>query len=223
MNHQAPADASPNGALFVLAEIDAGGALNQAEYFLKLAVRFQRDNGLLQLLHRDREIGIELDPDELARDLGRRQDEIHSPRGDGAMRHPSGFRGLLVLRKSNAALAFDGSYPLSAIRRASGKHDGYRVRPLIGGERFKENVDRIMRLVAFRPRRQMQRAIANDHYLVGRDDVDVVPLNGHSFFGLNHRHGSGSRENFSKLAFIVGLQMLNNYECHAGLRRQRVQ
>ncbi len=56
----------------------------------------------------------------------------------------------------------------------------------------------------------MQCSVQKGKILVGWNDINVVGLNLHSVFNLDHRHGRGTLEQFHQDALMGRIQMLDD-------------
>lgn len=87
-------------------------------------------------------------------------------------------------------------------------------------QRSQEAVDGTMFAAYFRARTELQQTVAINHVPVRRDNVDVVRLYRLVVLGLERGHRGGAREQFAEKAAAAGIQVLDNDEGHAGVRRQ---
>jgi hypothetical protein len=126
----------------------------------------------------------------------------------------------LGLRERKAAIFLDGLDAARAVAAEAGQNNPDGVLALILGERDEEGVHRGS------PRRgpgasgQLQHAAGELHGRVGRDDEDVVGDEGVAVLRLRHRHGRAAAQDIDQRAGVVGIEMLDQDERHAGVRRR---
>ena len=168
--------------------------------------------------HRDRRIGMAVEPHQLAGDFRRRQNIIHPAVVDGAARHAVVLGGLLVLGEGHASLGLHRLEAERAVGPFAGQDDAdgaVALRPRQGAEQV---IDRHVQAVR-RPRLQRQLAAHQRHALVRRDQEDLVRLDRHSLVRLDHRHVRDAAEDLRHVALESRLQMDDDQERHIGRGR----
>ena len=68
--------------------------------------------------------------------------------------------------------------------------------------------------------RQQEPALPDDHFLVRRQQVHRVGLDGHVVLRLPDAHRRAAREQFVHQALEIGREVLKDDERHAGVGRQ---
>ena len=63
----------------------------------------------------------------------------------------------------------------------------------------------------------------DSHVHAGRNDVDVICLDGCTVLRLYNRHLGAFRQQLRQQTAVLGVQVLNEYECHAGIVRERME
>jgi hypothetical protein len=154
------------------------------------------------------------------RDVFGREHEIHRSAGNRTLRHAGVLRRLLLLREGEAAGRFDLAYPERAVRARPRQDDANGMRPLDRGERTQKVIDGVMRTTVVRAGRDRQDAVGNGEVGVRLNDVDVVRRDLHAVHRVDHRHGGVGPQQFTQPALIVRIEMLDDDEGKAGLRRQ---
>ena len=89
--------------------------------------------------------------------------------------------------------------------------------PPILGERIEEGVDRQVRGRAFRPWREVEDAVSDQHLGAGRDHIDVIDLDRGTFVHRLHRHRRDLREKLDEIARIGRVEVLDEHHREAGL------
>jgi hypothetical protein len=136
-----------------------------------------------------------------------------------AERHAVELRAGHALREHHAPGTLDVDDPARAIAAASRQHDRDGLRPLVLCERTEELVDREREALRRILVGQDQPAIANDHLLARRHQVDVVCLDQHAILGEPHRHVAVPGDQLVHQAPEIRRQMLHDHEGHPGVGR----
>lgn len=157
------------------------------------------------------------DADQLPRDALGREDEIDAALGRRGARHAVVLRGLLVLRKRDAAFALDHLQPECAVGGRSGQNDADRLRSGIRSQRPEEVVDGHMLPPHGRPGEQLEGIVGDHHVGVGRDHVNMVGLHLHAVADLQDWHRAAFRKQFRQQAFVLRIQVLHEHEGHPGV------
>ncbi len=208
--HQHPAvQPAQNRGLLVLREIDAGVTAQQQEQPVQggaVAGQFA-----FRFLQMHRAMG---DRGQFLGNPARGKNEIHHPRGDGAPRHAIELGGL-VLGEGDSAFRLDALQSQGAVRCRAREHHPHRIEAELVSEGVEESIDRLEALAGRRPRLENQRAVANQHQAVRRDNVNVVRFDSSIVLDLKHGEGRSAGQQPRQSAFVVGIEMLDQDECHA--------
>src|ERR1700722_18384661 len=94
---------------------------------------------------------------------------------------------------------------------------------LILREREQKLVDGIIRVGAFSAGREAQGSALDRHHHIRRDDVETILLDADAVFGGNNGHCRSAGQNLRQMAFIIGLQMLDQNKSHSRLGGERCQ
>jgi len=156
------------------------------------------------------------DPGELQCHHFRGEDEVDAAGGDGAARHGIVF-GRGVLGESDAAFGLDGFEAEGAVRGSAGEDDTNGALALVLGEGFKEMVYGAMSAAFHLAFLKFEPGLGHNHAGVGRDNIDVVGLDGEVVGDLGNVHGGGAGQELGQGAGMVGVEMLDEDEGHAGV------
>ena len=94
---------------------------------------------------------------------------------------------------------------------------------LILGERGEERVDRAAGSATLVERAQTQHASFDRHLAVGQDHVDAVRLDRRTLADRAHAHPGVPAQQLDHVALPGRIEMLDDHECHAAVRRHRVE
>ena len=216
-HHHAAADTAADGGGFVMGEIDFGAGAQEIEDALEVvAIAFGEFFGAGHTGAGGDEIRMVADFGEFAADIGGAEDEIDGTGGDGIAGHAAEAGGGFILCKGDAAFRFDSAQAETSIGSVAGEDDADSAAALDGGQRAEEDIDGQVR--AGFAAGELEVAVHNHHAGVGRDDVDAVGLNVHAIVNGDDGHFSGRRQDFAKQALVLGVEMLDEHEGHAGRR-----
>jgi len=88
------------------------------------------------------------------------------------------------------------------------------------GESAHEMVDGHVKAATFAAWRVLQGVIGNGHGGVGRNDVNVIGFDGHPVGDFLDVHGGFFGKKFGEHAVMLGVEMLDENEGHAGIGSQ---
>lgn len=150
--------------------------------------------------------------DDAARKFFRGGDHVRQPRIDGAARHAvergSGWR----LHEHCAGLLLDRTQPQRAVRAHAGQDHADAVLLLVGRQGTEEVVDGQVQAARRRRFEQVQDAMEDRQVAVGRDDIDVIRLDGHPVLDSHHRHRGDALQQLRQGALVGGVEMLDDDE-----------
>src|SRR5262245_19434583 len=154
--------------------------------------------------------------DKLRRDLLRRKDQVYNSGGNRGAWHAIVLGGLRLLGDRDPAHRFDFAQPDGPVGGGPGKDDSNR--PVLGvlGQRPKKKVDRHELPVVPGTGNQVQLALLDPHVSIGRDDVNMVGLEQHAITDLYYGKSRRAAEKMRKNTLMLGGQMLNQHDRHAG-------
>jgi len=72
-------------------------------------------------------------------------------------------------------------------------------------------------------RKQTKKPLLDDHDFAGRNNVHAVRLDLHAIVYLAYLHACGATQELGHGAFMLGIEMGDEHECHSGLLRQRLE
>src|SRR6185369_1966034 len=164
------------------------------------------------------------EPGDRPGDLAGGEDEVDAAGRDGAARHAVVPGAAWLLRKADAAGRLDVSEPLGPVGSRPGQYhpDGFRA--LNGSQGTEKAVDgHVMSAPRPRARQKPEKAPLDLQVHGGRNDVDVVRLNGSTIASLIDRHRCDGREERGEDALVRRIEVLHEHERRAGVRRQALQ
>ncbi len=217
MQYHAPHDPPPDRRIAIRGEVDTERRAQERKD--PTEARFVVDRRHAATRFRHRHVGVPRNTGKLARDLLRRHDHVDAAAAYRRNRHPRVFRRLLPLGEGDPARGLD----VLEAERAVGagpreNHSDGGALPIFG-KRSQERIDGKVRAGRVAPRPQLQDALLDRHRRIAGDDVDAVRLDGHAVRGFVHRHRRSPGEDAFELALARGIEVLDEYECHAGVAR----
>jgi hypothetical protein len=135
------------------------------------------------------------------------------------LRHAVELGGLDVLHHDQAAGLVHRPDAARAVRAATRQHDCDRMGAAVLGERAEEDIDRQGHLLLAPAFAQEQLAARDDHLLLGRDQINVVRLDGHPVLAEMDRQRRTAGQDLVHQTLEVGREVLNDHERHAGVDR----
>ena len=130
------------------------------------------------------------------------------------------FGGRLILGEGDAALRLNFGHAEGAVGAGAGKDHADGAIALSFGEGTHEMVDGHVQAPGLLAGTQLQGVIGDGHGGIGRNDVDVIGLNGHAVGHFFDGHGGFLGDQLSEQAVMLGVEMLNEDVGQAGVRRQ---
>nr|WP_310496833.1 hypothetical protein [Sandarakinorhabdus sp.] len=121
------------------------------------------------------------------------------------------------LREREAAVFLDSGQAERAIAASARKDDANRALALIFGQRLEKGVDRPAAIARRRGMDDPETTAADGHGGIGRDDEHAVRLDRHAVCRLDHVHGGEFADQLCQHAFVIGREMLDKHESHAGI------
>ena len=164
--------------------------------------------------------GMVGDANQFAGNAFGREDKINGAGGDDAARHAVMLGGGLILSEGDAALGMDFGHAQGAVGARTRKNHANGVGALIFGERAHEGVDGHGLAANFFAGGEVQSALGNGHGGVWGDDVNAIGLDDHGVANLADGHGSFFGNELGKQAVMLGVEMLDEDEGHAGVWRE---
>ena len=212
----APFDPAFQGALLVEGEIIVGAAAHQGDDVLEGVV----DPGI-----DDRDLAGRVscqEPQPFVQRVGDRgegEDVVDRAGEDRAAGHAVVGGFLRFLGDDEAAAASDRLQSGAAIRPGAGEDDPDGAGAAGFSEADEEEINRQAGTVAGERLGQVQRAAADRQIGAGRDDIEMLALHRHAVGGLVDGERGGAGEQTGQHAFVARVEMLDQNEGHAGLRR----
>ena len=201
-DNDAALDPAEDSRLLIISIIDVGDVLEDAEY-LGHKVPVRHLHAPAGVIHGGGNVG------HLPGNTVGIEDQVHKPRGDGAVGHAVEFGAFGRLDDDHPVLLLDGPDAVGAVRPGAGQDDRYAP-VLIGlGQGAEEYVDRVidMLVVIFR---QMQFIALDLQVVFGRDHVDMILLDPHTVDCFDHRHGGILAQDLPEQALMVGREVLDD-------------
>jgi len=130
------------------------------------------------------------------------------------------LRGV-VLREREAAGSLEFLDAERAIVAHAGKNHRDRLVAVLFGERAQEMIDRTMLAAQFGSWRELQPALAEDHVLARRDDIDRVRFDRLLVYGRRRFHTGLARDDLGNHRAVRRVQVLHDDVRHAGILIQR--
>jgi hypothetical protein len=155
---------------------------------------------------------------ELLGQLFGREREVGDARVDRAARHAVELCGLRQLNEADAAVLLDRLETEGPVGAHAREHDTDGVRAQLLGERAKEEVDRQARVRLH----EVERPPEERDVRARRGQVDVVRLDDHPVFDLEHLHARRPPEELHEQALVLGRAVLHDHERH-GVELDRVE
>ncbi len=222
MYHHTSPDAPLQRGVLVVGEVHSGRFLQQPEQRVEVAA-LHTLNSFHCRRHNPRHVRMLADPAQLSRNVLRRQDKVDVPCIHRIARHAVVLRRLLVLRKRDASRRFDGPASFGPVRCRSRQDHADRLLPGTFRQRTKKIIDGHVLTVRDHARTQLQHSILDAQARIGRNHVGVVGLNHNPLGYLSDRDLRCPRENFLQRTAMSGVEMLHQYEGHAGFFRHITQ
>ena len=148
-------------------------------------------------------------------------DEVDQAGAHRRERHAVIARAFRRLDQAYAAMFLDRAQADRAVCSGAGKDHAGGVALLVGGEREEEVVDRAAKPARLGEVGQFQPAAADNEAAARWDDIDLVRLDRLAALALEHLEAGLAVEQLGEHAFVVGIEMLNDHERHAGRRAGR--
>ena len=148
-----------------------------------------------------------------------RQHEIGQPGGNGGAGHPVELGAFFILHHDHAAIFLDNAHAASAVAAGAGQDDRDRFFALIFRQGTQEHIYGQLDPLAVILIAQQQFAVEDGEVLLGRDQIDMVRLNGHSVLSPMHQHRGFFGQQFDHQAFVVGREVLDDDKTQATIRR----
>ena len=123
------------------------------------------------------------------------------------------------LRQGQPALFFDRSKSQSAIAAAPRQDDAHRVLALVVGKRAQKAIDRPAKLTVRRRLRDAKFSVPDSQRCIRRDDPDRVWCRECAILCLSDLHLRMPTQQFDKHAFVMRIEMLDEHEGQAAVRR----
>ena len=164
--------------------------------------------------------------DESQEDLGHLlhgQDVVDQSRGDRAAGHAVVGCRLRVLGQGQAAVGLDGLQAVRALGAGPGEDDADGLLVAVLGQGVEEEINGYPPPAALGRRGQVEHLVADGDVLVRRNDVDMIGLDRHSVLRLHDRHGRVRGEQLDHVALAGGVEVRDEHERQAIVRRHRIQ
>ena len=202
---------------FVLAVVDPDGVAHDNEDLLERLVVLLGSEARQKM----REIWMTSEPRQLAGELCRRHGRVDDAGVNRALRHAGELRRRGILDQRDAVLGLDRLESRGAVGGGARHDDGDGLAAEVGRQRAEEEVDGQVRPPRIaRARQQRERAVEDAGVGVGRDDVDVIALDGHAVADLDHRHRRRAAQCLRQKAVVLRVEVLNEHEGHTRIDRQ---
>ena len=170
-----------------------------------------------------RDVGLATIAQERGRNSCQRKHEIGPPAHDGAARHAI-ERGLLgVLHDDEAAVLFHRLQAEAAVGAGARQHHADRACAAVLGHRAQEEVERHAGAVALHGLGQAQAAVVDRQRRARRDEINVLAFDPDAVDHLLDLHRGVAGQQIDHQAFVLGIEMLDQHERHAGAGRQRIE
>ncbi len=150
-------------------------------------------------------------------------DEIDQSGADRRQGHPVIARAFGLLDDADPAIFLDRAQSRGAVRAGARQDDAGGIGLLIAGQRQEEIVDRAAQPARLDEVGQFQHAAANGQAPAGRDDIDAIGLDPLQPLALAHFQIGMPVEQLGEHGFVIGVEMLDDDERHAGRRARRGQ
>jgi hypothetical protein len=158
-------------------------------------------------------------PGNLFGDLLRRENEIDVTGRNRTSRHTVVLGGF-VLGEGYSIRALDRLQSHRAVSGRAGKNYADRLVALVGRERFKEVINLAMLAVSSVARTQLEDPVLDRHAPIRGNHIYVIGLNGRIVDDLEDGQCCGSTEQLGKLAFMLGIEVLDKDEAHSCVIRK---
>ena len=146
-----------------------------------------------------------------------------APVSDRAARHAV-IAGLVgILRDDQPAFFLHRFQPGAAVGAGSRKDDANRARGKFLRQRMQQEIERQPRAVTRLRLRKPQGAVLDREIGPRRNDVEMLALDRHAVGGLADLHRRVAGKQIHQHAFMGRIEVLDQNEGEAGVRRQRVQ
>ena len=216
MDTHAAFDAAVQRAPPIQGEIMAGAGAQQDHYFLQRALGFfiQGKFGFGEPGH------MAAVGDEFARQFVHRTDDVCQPRLDRAARHGVELRGGRILHQNHAGFFLDGAEAQRAVAAHARKNDAGGTLVLVFGEGTEKGIDRQAQAADLDRDEQVQRAVKDREVAVGRNHIHVVGPDVAAIRDFHDLHRGGALKQLGHHALLRRIEMLNDHEGHAAIRRR---
>ena len=219
---QAPRESPQNGGAFVVDKVVAGRVFQQFQNLpqggfgvgRRLVPVGRLDRGQFDIVF----VGEQFD--EARGHLGDRQNPINHAGFDGAARHLVVLRVRGFLGDGQSAALFDALETDGAVGIGARQNHADGARLLRFGQGAKEQINRDAAPAFALELRQFDVPVVHRQQMRRRNNVNMVALELHVFGDLRDRHGGDVAQNRVEIAFVVGRQMQDDHERHAGFGRQ---
>ncbi len=156
-------------------------------------------------------------------DLREGRHPVHHAGVDGALRHPRLSCGRGILGDHQAARGLDVTDARAAVAAGAGEDEPRRPIAVLTRQRAEQVVDGKSDTSMQGGRAERDPPIDHRERGVGRDDVDGVGLDAGPVGRFDHGHRRVSDEQLTKQARVGRVQVLNEDERHARVRRKHSQ
>lgn len=219
VDDHAALDAAENGGLAIVSEVHAGGLAQELENLVEAAI-FGRSE-----LHEFAgtiapDVGMAGDAGELTSNQLGRKDVVHAAGGDGTARHAVVFGGSVILSEGDAAVGLNFGEPGGAVAAGTREDDADGVMALLLGESAHEVVNGHVKAAGIAAGRELKAVIGDGHRSIGRNDINMIGLDAHAAGDFLDAHGGFLGEQFGEEAVMLGVEMLDEDEGHAGIGGQ---
>lgn len=153
---------------------------------------------------------------EAVHDLPWRLHEIDEAGPDGGERHAVVARRVRLLRHADAAVLLDGPQARRPVGARPREDHAGGVDLLVDGERQEKIVDGPAQTPGLHELREFEDAVLDRQAPPGRDDVDRVARDPLAALALEHRQPGVPVEELRQHALVVGVEVLDDDEGHAG-------
>ena len=130
-----------------------------------------------------------------------------------------GVAVILSLREGQSAMLLHRGNAQGTVAPCPRQDDANGAFASILGQRLEEGVDRATPLARWCGLDDLEATVADCHRRIRRNYKDTVRFDLDAIDGLDHAHLGRPAKQFRQHAFVVGRQVLDQHERHAGIRR----
>ena len=218
IQHHAAHDPAPDHALPVRTEVNARGRMQDLQDLAEVpAVGGVHPGGDVPVQGHQ---GIVPDPLQRAGELRGRQDHVDAAALDGALRHAGVLGRRLILGEHDAAAGLDLLDADRAVRSGPRQDHPDGAGPTVFGQRLEKVIDRQVRTADLPAGSELQDTPGDGQDRARGDDVDLVGGDLPAVRRLRDGQAAGLAQQLDQVALVVGVEVLDQHERHAGLLRQ---